>query len=245
MERQIKTKGIVLRRINLHEADQIVTVLSQTEGKISLLAKGSRRLKSKFCGRLEPFYEGHFDYFQGRDLGHLNEVELLCPGPDKLDLKSKSILFYMAEATMKLVADRQECEAVYLLLQDALAHFEKEQSEVMLYGYLVRLLTELGFMAPWNQNSETDLKLDLSKPYFLCLQDGSIAHAGFAGATDIRLTPSIIKWVSYMQTEDFAALKKVTPSRGEKAEVFFVLKSVLNGLFSKPFKSEEFFYSLG
>jgi DNA repair protein RecO (recombination protein O) len=75
MEKQKKTKGIVLRRFNLNEADQIVTVLTEDEGKVSLLAKGSRRLKSKFCGRLEPFYHVSLNYFQGRELGHLDEAD--------------------------------------------------------------------------------------------------------------------------------------------------------------------------
>jgi len=97
MEKQKKTRGIVIRRFNLNEADQIVTVLTEDEGKISVLAKGSRRLKSRFCGRLEPFYHVALNYFQGRELGHLDEAELLeVYAPLESDLKSKSILFFMA-----------------------------------------------------------------------------------------------------------------------------------------------------
>ena len=49
-----KTLAIVLRRTDFGEADRIVTLLT-SEGKISAIAKGSRRQKSKLAGGIEFF----------------------------------------------------------------------------------------------------------------------------------------------------------------------------------------------
>jgi DNA repair protein RecO (recombination protein O) len=227
MEKQKKTKGIVLRRFNLNEADQIVTVLTEDEGKVSLLAKGSRRLKSKFCGRLEPFYHVSLNYFQGRELGHLDEAEILeVYTPLESDLRSKSILFFMAEVTAKLVADGDDSQDIYKLLSKCLSKFEECHTEILLHAYLIKLLTTLGFMAPWDRCSRSNQKLDLLQPLYLSGRDASVIRSGYNNASDVRLTPSVIKWVNYMQKEDFNLLKKVTPSLGEKAEVYYIMQSV-------------------
>lgn len=227
--------------MDLNDADQIVTVLTEDEGKTALVAKGSRRLKSRFCGRLEPFYHLRLDYFMGRGLGNLDEAEILDNfAPLELDLKSKSILFYMAEITAKLMAEGQDSREAYLLLKDCLHHFEENCNEVLLLSYMVKLLTLLGFMAPWNVCSRTSKKISLLQPHYLSLRDASVVQSGFAEGGDLRLTPSVIKWVNYMQTESFEHLKKVRPSRGERAEVTFIMQRVFGNIFNYPFKSEPF-----
>lgn len=245
MEKQKKTRGIVLRRINLNEADQIITVLTEDEGKVSLMASGSRRLKNKFCGRLEPFYHLSLNYFQGRDLGHLNEAEILdVYAPLEYDLKSKGILFFMAEITAKLVADGQECGEVYALLKDCLSQFEETSGEVILLGFMVKLLTQLGFMASWNTCSRSNEGINLSQPHYLSMRDASVVRSGYAEAADLRLTPSVIKWVNFMQKEGFANLKMVRPSRGEQTEVSFIMQRVFGNILNYPFKSEPFLHAV-
>lgn len=245
MERQKQTRGIILRRFSLNEADQIVTLLTENEGKVALLAKGSKRLKSKFCGRLEPFYHVQVNYFQGRELGHLDEAEILeVYSPLESDLKSKGILFFMAEVTAKLLADGQECEEVYHLLNDCLAQFEESHSEIILHAYLVKLLTLLGFMAPWDRCSRSGQRLNLFEPLFLSHKDASVLRSGYNEPGDVRLTPSVIKWVNYMQKEEPANLKRVRPSTGEKAEVYFVMQTIFGSILNAPFKSEVFMHAV-
>lgn len=245
MEKLKKTRGIVLRRFNLNEADQIVTVLTEDEGKVALMAKGSRRLKSKFCGRLEPFYHIQVNYFQGRELGHLDEAEILhVYSPLESDLKAKGVLFFIAEVTAKLVADGQECEDVYQLLNECLSHFEESHSEIILHTYLVKLLTLLGFMASWDRCSRSNKKLNLLEPLFLSHQDASVIRSGYNRTGDIRLTPSVIKWVNYMQKEEMAKLKRIVPSPGEKSEVSYVMQVIFGNILNHPFKSEVFLHAV-
>lgn len=49
----IKVEGIILKRRNLGEADRILTVFSKNLGKISVLAKGVRRITSRRAGNVE------------------------------------------------------------------------------------------------------------------------------------------------------------------------------------------------
>jgi DNA repair protein RecO (recombination protein O) len=55
MKATIVTKGIVLSRRDYQEADRILNVLTPDQGRLSLIAKGVRRPKSKLAGGIELF----------------------------------------------------------------------------------------------------------------------------------------------------------------------------------------------
>lgn len=50
-----RTNAIVLRRTNYGEADRIIQVLTPNYGKVSIIARGVRREKSKLAGGIELF----------------------------------------------------------------------------------------------------------------------------------------------------------------------------------------------
>ena len=66
MPGNFKTEAVVLRSIRYGEADRIVHLYSATRGRIGAIAKGSRRPKSRFGGRLEPFFRLDLVLYEGR-----------------------------------------------------------------------------------------------------------------------------------------------------------------------------------
>src|SRR3954454_14143181 len=66
MPGNFKTEAVVLRSIRYGEADRIVHLYSPTRGGIGATARGSRRPKSRFGGRLEPFFRLDLVLYEGR-----------------------------------------------------------------------------------------------------------------------------------------------------------------------------------
>lgn len=64
--KQLHTKAILLKRINFGEADRVLTVLTPESGRLSMLAKGVRKQKSKLAGGIELFSESEITYIDGR-----------------------------------------------------------------------------------------------------------------------------------------------------------------------------------
>ncbi|MDQ2630642.1 MAG: DNA repair protein RecO [Actinomycetota bacterium] len=62
----VKTEAIVLRSIRYGEADRILHLYSKTRGRIGAIAKGARKPKSRFGGRLEPFFRLDLILHEGR-----------------------------------------------------------------------------------------------------------------------------------------------------------------------------------
>ncbi len=75
--RTLKTRAIVLRRTNYGEADRIVQLLTPSHGKVSVMAKGVRKEKSKLASGIELFSVSELTIHQGKsDLGVLTSVRL-------------------------------------------------------------------------------------------------------------------------------------------------------------------------
>ncbi len=62
----VKTQGVVLRSLRYGEADRILHVYTPGRGKLGAIAKGVRRARSRFGGRLEPFFRLNLILHEGR-----------------------------------------------------------------------------------------------------------------------------------------------------------------------------------
>jgi DNA repair protein RecO (recombination protein O) len=62
----VKTEAVVLRSMRYGEADRILHVYTPHRGRVSAIAKGVRRARSRFGGRLEPFFRLKIELHEGR-----------------------------------------------------------------------------------------------------------------------------------------------------------------------------------
>src|SRR3954465_4389633 len=66
MPAPVKTQAVVLRSIRYGEADRIVHLYTPMRGRVGAIAKGARRARSRFGGRLQPFFRPDPPLPQGR-----------------------------------------------------------------------------------------------------------------------------------------------------------------------------------
>ena len=69
--------GVVLRTQKLGEADRIITLLTRHNGRVRAVARGIRRTKSRFGGRLEPFTHVDVMIHYGRSLDIITQAEVI------------------------------------------------------------------------------------------------------------------------------------------------------------------------
>jgi recombinational DNA repair protein (RecF pathway) len=76
--KQLITAGIVLTRTEYGEADRILTLLTPDQGKLRLMARGVRKIKSRAAGGIELFSESEIGFMRGRgELGTLVSARLV------------------------------------------------------------------------------------------------------------------------------------------------------------------------
>jgi DNA repair protein RecO (recombination protein O) len=120
-----KTEAVVLRSIRYGEADRVLHLYSATRGRISAIAKGSRRPRSRFGGRLEPFFRLALVLHEGR--GELATVTAASTVDAYPGLRSSG---------PALMAAARGCDAVLRLLDSG-------EANPAAYNLLCRYLTLL------------------------------------------------------------------------------------------------------
>ncbi|MHC4718344.1 MAG: DNA repair protein RecO, partial [Planctomycetota bacterium] len=145
---------ICLRTTDFSETSQVLVLLTRQQGLVKLLAKGSKRPKSKSGGRIDLFSEGRCVYAPARrkDLGTLMEfAETAGHMGLRGELARLNAGMMMLELTASMLAEGDPQPAVFDLLHNALARLEAPESSppaVLAYFQyrLIRLAGLLGDM---------------------------------------------------------------------------------------------------
>lgn len=140
--------GIVLRRINLGEADRLLTVLTREYGKVSAVAKGARRPGGKLAGASELFTHAAMQLASGRNLDILTqcEVEDSFTGLRE-DLSLLARASYFCELVDRLTEQSQPQPDVFDLLLAGLHLLDRAGAapDTIVHAFELRLLAVLGY----------------------------------------------------------------------------------------------------
>lgn len=145
--RSHKTEGIVIKRKSLAEADRIITIYSKTYGKITIMARGVRRISSRRSPHIELLNHASFSIHRGKQMFSLSEVESMNNFSSlKKDLRKVGIAYHMCELVDGLCAENEQNEQIFHLLNETLLRIEKEESaRDALSEFEINLLKILGF----------------------------------------------------------------------------------------------------
>ncbi|MQA72855.1 MAG: DNA repair protein RecO [Solirubrobacterales bacterium] len=130
MPGQFKTEAIVLRGIRYGEADRVLHLYSATRGRIGAIAKGVRRPRSRFGGRLEPFFRLDLVLYQGRgDLATVTSAHTVAAHANlRGDGAALGAAARACDAVLRLLDSEQANPAAYNLLCRYLAILDGAES---------------------------------------------------------------------------------------------------------------------
>ena len=143
---QYNDKGVVLRGWRLGESDRIVVLLTAEHGKVRAVAKGVRKTKSKFGGRLELTSHVSFQMFEGRgELGIVTQAETI----DRfVNLRNDPNLFASASAMLEVSdhfsLDQNKDVKRYEMLVGALRTLDENPAPLVLPAFLLKVLAHEG-----------------------------------------------------------------------------------------------------
>lgn len=150
MPGSLKTEAIVLRSMRYGEADRILHLFTPDHGRLSAIAKGVRRAKSRFGGRLEPYFRLRLVLYQGRsDLLTVTSAETLQGHPrlrehgGALDGAARA-----CDAVSRMFDDHDAHVGVYHLLANQLALLDADPARATrgnALAFRLKLLLAAGF----------------------------------------------------------------------------------------------------
>jgi DNA repair protein RecO (recombination protein O) len=116
--RSYTTEAVVLRSIRFGEADRVLHLYTADRGRVGAVAKGVRKTKSRFGGRLEPLSHVELVLHQGAgELQTVTGVQLLRPHePARADYYRLSAGLIGAEAMLRLFPEQERNERAFTAL---------------------------------------------------------------------------------------------------------------------------------
>ncbi len=141
-----RDEGIVLRTYKLGEADRIVVFCTRGHGKVRAVAKGVRKTRSRFGGRLEPTSHVQLQLHRGRsELDVVTQAESVDQfRAVREDLGRLGKAMAMLEAVDRVGVDRDPDSALYRMLLGGLRALDAGDSALVVPAFYLKLLAHDG-----------------------------------------------------------------------------------------------------
>lgn len=188
---QVVTEGIVLSRTNFGEADRIITMLTPDQGKVRLMAKGVRKIKSKLAGGIELFSVSNISFIPGkRDISTLISSRLHKHyGQIAKDINRTMLGYELLKRIDRATEDATEPE-YYDLLKTTLEALDAKVQEELLELWFDAQLLKLAGHQPNLVTDSRGQRLQLDQLYTFDFENMS-----FVQADQGLLTPAHIKFL--------------------------------------------------
>jgi recombinational DNA repair protein (RecF pathway) len=141
----VSSEGIILKRHNFGEADRVMTALTDKFGKISIVARGVRRITSRRAGNVEILNRVQMGLFKGKNYTLTEAQSLETFEGIKSQLTLSTIAFHLIELADKLLLEDQPNPAAYGLLLTALRFLEVNPRQIFVRAYEIKMMSLAGF----------------------------------------------------------------------------------------------------
>ena len=152
-DRLYRTEAIVLRRMDMGEADRLITLYTPYLGKLRVLAKGVRKPTSRKAGHLELFVHSQLLIARGRSLDIVTQAETIEPFLSlREDLLRTSYAYYLSELVERFTEEGEENPALFTLLLDGLGCLDEAPDPASVARYFeLHLLELVGYRPELNE----------------------------------------------------------------------------------------------
>jgi DNA repair protein RecO (recombination protein O) len=152
----VETESLVIKSYNLAEADKIVVLLTRDHGIVRGVAKGAKRLKSKFGSGLEPFSVVRAEYFEKEtsELVSIQKVDLIqsnfaaASNPDFLQKFS-----YLGDILITFSPPHDPNETLYRMVKACVETAADDAASLLSTGvyFELWLLRLAGYLPDWSE----------------------------------------------------------------------------------------------
>jgi len=236
----IESDCIILKSYGLSEADRIVVFFTRDHGLVRGVAKGAKRLKSKFGSSIEPFSESSVSYFQ-KDAVELVSIQSADLRRASFDIASRPEFLqrfaYLSELLIIFSQPHDPNETLYRMVRSCIETASQPSVSLAAIGVYFEawLLRLSGFMPDWkscgncNRSLEAGTQLGyISDMHLVCSNCLHLPNAR-------EFSPAAFD--AYLATQkttpaDFAA--KFTSDPPELRELSSIFKRIIERSIGRP-----------
>jgi DNA repair protein RecO (recombination protein O) len=221
----LKTEAVVLKGWNFGESSRILSVYSRDHGKVKLMAKGGRALKSKFRGCLEPLSRISIEYYdkRTRELQLLSRSDLVDPHMRLLgDMRGTVLGLAALELIDRAVAGEERSVEIYDLLSETLSTLNGASggfAEGVFWRFETRFIGLMGYQPTWDNCLSCGSSLGKEGGYFQASSGGLLCAACGVSGGGLVVEGGTLDILYWLQQAPAGEAPRLEPSEGEKAAI--------------------------
>jgi len=157
------------------ESSQIINLFSRHFGRVDVIAKGSKRPKSKFKSFLQPFLPILVSWSGRSQLKTLRSIDLNIKQKTTLPNKQLMSAFYLNELILSLLTTTDpypELFDCYALTIDKLSDIDS--SEAVLRTFEINLLSQIGYAINFQTEAMSSNEIEAEQVYRFVVEEGFI-----------------------------------------------------------------------
>ena len=163
----------LLHQRSFGETSIIADVFTQKSGKISFIAKGAKKPKSKFFGYLVPFQKLKITYSGRSELKTLTSIDRDLASNSNTFSKVSYSLLYINELLMKLLPKDAKHEELFVLYDEFLKKINKNNNlEISLRHFELDLLDMLGYGFDYDSEIDSNDPIEAESSYVFVSERG-------------------------------------------------------------------------
>lgn len=237
----IRTEGIVIKTINYGEGSKILTIYSRSNGKISVMAKGARKTKSRINAVTQVFSYGEYGIFlpNSNQMGTLNQGDISLHFTDIFqDIEKTAYAAYIVELVDKLT---EANEPNPFLFQQLLASLELinqgKDMEVITRIFEMKMFLASGYRPNLHSCVLCDSQDNLN---FFSIHHGGLLCNKHENEQSITLQQGTIKLLRLFEGIDIRRLGNIDVKNSTKTQLQHVLQAFYDEYIGIPLKSRNF-----
>ena len=243
--RVYKTEAIVLRTMELGEADRVLTVLTPRLGKLKVIAKGVRRPHSRIGGGLQPFSDVQLVLAVGRTFDVVTSSSLEDPHLGlRNDLHSTAAAWYVVELADRFCEGAADSHEAFRLLAQALSALDAGGAvgrDVVARWFELALLDAMGFRPELARCLECEATIEPDGNAYspagggvLCPRCSHAAHAARSVSSDA------LKVMRHLQRSPLVGVLRLRLASPVHREVERLLHATLSAVLERELRSRDF-----
>lgn len=236
----VKTRAVVIKNKDYKENDKLVTIFSESHGKVNVIVRGAKRVKNSKLPLTLPFSFCDYVLYKGKTMFTLNEGSIIESFQDFLkDLETLTYTTYILELIDIALVEE---EPNYKVFKDVIASYYFIKNKVLPIELLVmyfelKVLKNTGFNFEFNRCSTCKAKI-ISSNYFSLSQGGGVCNKcpKDDGLYISYETYSLLKHISAISIEELIRLNLSIKVKNESRKL---LSYIIQNSFDKKPKSLE------
>jgi DNA repair protein RecO (recombination protein O) len=238
--RQYKTQGIIIKRSNFSETDRILNIYTKDFGRVSALAKGVRKSKSRLSGHLELFYLSDLVIYKGKNLDIVTSAEIIESYQNiLLNKTSIQIAYFIAELVYCSTGEGMENKRIFELIRDCYQTLGDKKYKDNIFFFQLKLFSELGHYPEINKCVVCRKALKNENNYFNYLS-GGVVCSRCRRENFLQIDADVIKILRMVQVNNLQYLSRLKMNDNHLNPLSKCIEEMRSGIVEKDLKTTRY-----